>query len=102
MLRNICNVIFFIQANLLKLIENYKNCQDPKQFFNHLHCHHLNLCIKVFNNGRYEGEIKDGKRKGKGIFYFNNGNRYDGYWKDDKTYGQGVFYFNNGDRYDVN
>ena len=26
--------------------------------------------IKEFNNGRYEGEIKNDKREGKGIFFF--------------------------------
>ena len=40
--------------------------------------------IFYYNNGRYEGELKNGKMEGKGIYYYNNGNRYEGDWKNDK------------------
>ena len=30
--------------------------------------------------------------------YYNNGNRYEGDWKNDKKEGKGIYYFNNGDR----
>ena len=58
------------------------------------------LAIKVFNDGRYEGEMKDGKRNGKGIFYFDNDDRYEGDWKDDKMNGKGIYYSNSGNRYE--
>ena len=55
----------------------------------------------LFPNGdRYDGELKDEKRNGKGIYYYANGDRYDGEWKDDKRNGKGIFYCSNGDRYD--
>ena len=47
------------------------------------------------NNNRYEGQFRNGKREGKGIYYFNNGNRYEGYFKDDKREGKGIYYCDN-------
>ena len=43
---------------------------------------------KYYPEGRYEGEIVNGKREGKGKFYYNNdedymGKVYDGEWKND-------------------
>ena len=46
-----------------------------------------------YDNGKYEGEFINGKKNGKGIFYFNNGNIYDGEWKDGKEDGKGTFLF---------
>jgi hypothetical protein len=50
---------------------------------------------KVYDTGRYEGEMKDGKRNGQGIFYYKGGNRYEGNWEDDNRNGQGIHYFKN-------
>ena len=40
--------------------------------------------------------------EGKGIFYFNNepwkGDKYEGDWKNDKRTGKGIYYFNSGER----
>ena len=39
---------------------------------------------------KYEGEMKDGKRDGKGISYDSHGNKmYEGEWKDGKWNGKG-------------
>ena len=56
------------------------------------------LKILYEENGRYEGEIKNDKKEGKGIFYWNNGNRYEGDFRNDKIEGKGIYYFNSGDR----
>ena len=53
---------------------------------------------KIFDNGIYEGEIKDNKREGQGIMYFNNGNRYEGGFINNMPEGKGT-YFINGDWY---
>ena len=50
-----------------------------------------------YNNGRYVGQIVNGKREGKGIYYW-NGERYEGDWKNDKREGKGIYYYKNGDR----
>lgn len=42
------------------------------------------LVQKSYGNGRYYGEMHNGKRDGFGVFYFNNGQRYEGLWIDDK------------------
>ena len=42
-----------------------------------------NIQIKTYDNGRYEGQLINGKKEGKGIFYYNSGSRYEGDWKND-------------------
>ena len=39
--------------------------------------------------------MKNDKKDGKGIIYYNSGNRYEGNWKKNKRNGSG-YYFNNG------
>ncbi len=49
---------------------------------------------------KYEGEMKDGKRNGKGILYSPNGKKeYHGEWKDDKRNGRGIEYLENGNKF---
>ena len=49
------------------------------------------------NNGdRFEGDYKNGKYEGKGIYYFNNGDRYEGDYKNDKAEGNGIYYSKDG------
>ena len=55
-------------------------------------------------NGRYYGQVVNGLREGKGIYYLEKepfkGDRYDGEWKNDKRDGKGIEYFHNGDKYE--
>ena len=77
---------------------------------------------KMYEFGKYIGELKNDKRDGKGIMYYNEGNKFEGYFQDDKAergimlykdgeiyegnindgnrHGKGIFYYNNGDIYD--
>ncbi|EAR99464.1 protein kinase (macronuclear) [Tetrahymena thermophila SB210] len=48
------------------------------------------------NGSRYEGEVRNGVRDGKGKYYYNNGGYYEGSWKDGKMNGQGTLYFPDG------
>lgn len=52
-----------------------------------------------FDNGVYEGNIKDNKRNGKGQYTWSDGNSYDGDWVDDRKEGKGRFKWDNGDVY---
>ena len=52
------------------------------------------------NDDKYVGNWKDGKREGKGVYYFKSCAKYDGYWKDNKKEGKGVYYFKSGNRYE--
>ena len=49
---------------------------------------------------RYEGELRDGRNNGHGVYVWANGDRYDGEWKDGQSYGHGVFVAANGNRYE--
>jgi len=50
------------------------------------------------DNGRYVGQVVNGLREGKGIYYYNNGDRYEGDFKNDKYEGKGIYYSHNGNR----
>ena len=47
--------------------------------------------IKQYEDGLYEGIIINGKREKNGIMKYNKGEKYDGEWKNDKRHGKGVF-----------
>ena len=49
---------------------------------------------------KYTGEMKDGKRHGRGVMVTASGNRYEGDWKEGKQHGRGVYVWANGDRYE--
>ena len=59
----------------------------------------INKEIK-YKDGRYVGQVVNGLREGKGIFYWSSGSRYEGEWRNDKKEGKGIYHFNNGDRYE--
>ena len=42
---------------------------------------------------KYEGQIINGKKEGKGKFIYKNGCIYEGYFKNDKKEGNGIFYY---------
>lgn len=42
------------------------------------------------NGDIYQGEFKDGKANGKGVFVGNDSTMYKGQWKDDQYHGEGV------------
>ena len=47
--------------------------------------------IKEYENGLYDGIIIDGKREQNGVMIYKNGAKYEGEWKNDKKDGKGVF-----------
>ena len=55
-----------------------------------------------YEDGRYIGQVINGLKEGKGIYYYNNGDKFDGEWKNDKKF-KGALYFNRehfkGDKY---
>ena len=53
-----------------------------------------------YDEGRYLGQVIYGKKKGKGIYYYNDGDKYDGEYKNAEKDGKGIFYYNDGDKYD--
>lgn len=60
-----------------------------------------NIKLKTYVDGsKYEGEIQNDIRSGKGIYYYANGDKYLGDWKQDKFDGRGVYIFSNNERYE--
>ena len=51
-------------------------------------------------DGLYEGETKNGKRHGKGVFTFKNGDRYDGDFVDDIMTGRGIVTTKDGSKFE--
>ena len=46
--------------------------------------------IFTYNNGdKYEGEVKDNRKNGKGIYCYADGEKYDGEWRNDNKNGNG-------------
>lgn len=52
------------------------------------------------NGDRYEGEVRNNKRHGRGVYHFANGDRFEGEFADDQFMGRGAMQFANGDRYE--
>ena len=49
--------------------------------------------------GKYEGDLVDGKKHGKGTYIWPNGNKYIGEWKDNAINGNGELIFSTGAKY---
>jgi hypothetical protein len=49
-----------------------------------------------YSNGWYEGDLKDGKREGRGSYHFSNDSVYDGDFRGDQKEGHGSFSFADG------
>ena len=98
-----------------KIKDNFKNCNissmrrsgmSPKTsryIGNKINGKKEGKGIYFYINGcKYEGYFKNDKKNGFGIFYYNNGDRYEGNFEEGNYEGKGIFYFNNGDRYEGN
>ena len=52
---------------------------------------------EVYSNGAvYTGQMKNGKKHGRGVFKFPGGGAYDGEWNDNQMDGFGSLYYKNG------
>ena len=56
--------------------QEFKNLEN-KINNNNSNINNNNISIKYYDDERYEGELKNGKREGKGIYYYKNGDRYE-------------------------
>jgi hypothetical protein len=50
-------------------------------------------------NFKYDGQVKDGRKHGKGILIFSRGDKYDGQWENDQMHGQGTYSYADGEKY---
>ena len=101
-LKNINIIVNTINEDINKNNEKLKKLLNENNKLNEIN-EVLNKEIK-YDNGRYVGQVVNGKMEGKGIYYGKDGNRYEGDFKNDKAEGKGIYYYNNepwkGDRYE--
>ena len=57
----------------------------------------MNLKIKFSSGNWYQGEFKEGKYNGLGIFKWSDGRKYEGLFKNGKKHGHGKWISNNGE-----
>ena len=55
--------------------------------------------ISQSDGGKYEGELKDGKRHGQGTYTYSDGGKYEGEFKNGERHGQGILTSPNGKKY---
>ena len=53
--------------------------------------------INYSNGDKYEGPIYEGRRNGKGVYYFKNGDKISGNFSGDRLNGRANYYYKNGD-----
>ena len=83
-------------SNLIKRMLNVKPEERPTA------SEILEICETLLKKGdsRYNGEMVNGVREGKGTYSFENGDKYEGYWKNNKMEGKGVYLYKSGAKYD--
>ena len=86
--------------NQFTKLENQMQQLSKKMDINNINNQQELKGIKNGYNWRYVGQVVNGLREGKGIYYVFNGDRYEGEWKNDKRDGKGIEYFHNGDKYE--
>ena len=56
--------------------------------------------IEFEDGSVYVGEVKDGKRHGRGTYTYSDGEKYEGEWKDGKEEGRGTYTYPDGEKYE--
>jgi hypothetical protein len=56
--------------------------------------------IEYESGNKYDGEVMNGKRHGRGVFTWANGDKYEGDFVEGKRTGRGVYIWKNGDKYE--
>ena len=82
-----------------EIIENYITTYIKSD----LDSYYENIAAKKYKDGsRFEGEIKNDKRNGQGIYFYKSGDIFCGEWKNDVFNGKGIYIFDSGERYEGN
>ena len=58
------------------------------------------VLINLMDGSEYNGDVKNGKKEGRGILKFKDGTVYEGDFKDDNFNGNGILKYNNGRKYE--
>ena len=75
----------------LKFRNNSVNKQIIKLKIENQNEINYNARKKKYKDGNYEGIIINGKRELRGVMNYKNGGKYEGQWRNDKRHGKGIF-----------
>ena len=107
-IKQIKNIIILVNKVIR---ENKKNTEQLREDIQKLNKNMINnfekiICDskKIYEDGEYIGELKNGLREGKGVFYYNKKNKYEretykGDWKNDRIEGKGEMTWFSGEKY---
>ena len=101
---NKINYIINENKKNLQLLRNdiSSMCNQMNKRFDKLEINNINNQEIKFSDGKYIGQVVNGSAEGKGTWYGTKepfiGDRYEGEWRNDKKEGKGIYYVNNGDR----
>ena len=116
-IKQLKNIIILMNETIK---QNLKNNEDIKKINENINNRFQNLENIIFNNnknknkskknnngintkiydfGKYVGQLKNDKRHGEGIQYYNDGTKFEGFFRDDKAE-KGIMYYGNGERYE--
>jgi hypothetical protein len=82
------NLNFAVPINVVKQVLSNPMNLTLLEFYEKEH-------VIKYTNGKYEGEIVNGKRHGYGIMTWSDGDVYAGYWVDDNRTGKGEYTWDN-------
>ena len=88
--------INYLKNNNEKLIKEFNNLISSANI-SEIYDFSFNNFYNI-NGEKYIGEMKNGKKEGKGILYWNDGERYEGDWKNGKKEGKGIMYYKDGSK----
>ena len=95
------NMFFFMRKNKLSKKLNTAIAETIISTFHINEVYNLTaIYVQNCANGTYEGEMKNGKREGKGKFFFLNGDLYEGEFKNDCKDIHGKYTYSNKDIYE--
>lgn len=96
------------------VVESYKSIliRQREDFISHFEAENIKLAggeirnnvqvNKYFDDSKYKGQMSEGRRHGKGIYYYANGDIYGGQWRNNLFHGKGAYIFAGGERYEGN
>ena len=85
----IINKLINDNKKYIKIIQNDKKINN-RQLDDLENINNNHTQTRIYDNGKYEGEFKNDKREGKGIYYFKSGSREMGDYLNDKEIGKHV------------
>ena len=101
-LGNVINKINYIINENKKILQLLRNeISDFNHKIDNLNINNINKQELKFDDGKYIGEVVNGLAERKGTWYGFNGDRYEGEWRNGKQKGRGIYYYNkSGNRYE--